>query len=202
MEKKIFKMKNLVLIAMCIALVGLASAAISDLGVFQQQECVNLYQMCDNCTYVNISSVTFPNSTIDTIEAQMTKNGVDYNYTYCQTVDLGEYLYKVCGDKDGTFECEVIKFSVTPTGDERGFGMFLVLIIFAVSCFIISLSADIEFLTFFSGILFLLSGIYAMIYGVGDLADLYTRGIAAVSLGMGLVFIVASVYNLTKHGEY
>ena len=39
-----------------------------------------------------------------------------------------------------------------------------------------------------------------MIYGLGDLTDLYTRGIAGVCLGLGLILIIASIYNISKSG--
>jgi len=106
-------MKNILLIIIIsIFFFNIASA---DLGVFKQGECISLYQLCDTCSYVNITSIQFPNSTITYINEAMGKNGVDYNYTFCNTSQLGEYSYKVCGDKN-TFSCEVIDFEITYLG--------------------------------------------------------------------------------------
>jgi len=180
-----------------IFLITLASAS-SNLGVFKQNDCISLYQLCDNCTYVNVTSVTYPNSTLVSINALMTKVGVDYNYTFCNTTVNGDYSYKVCGDKSGTFQCEVIYFNITPTGDNRGFGIFLVLVFASMIMFTAAYLLDFEWGIFLSGVLFILSGVYSMIYGIGDLADLYTRGVAIVCIGLGLIFIVAGIYNITK----
>ena len=92
------------------------SAESSFLGSFVQNKNVSLRQTCDNCTFVNITSVTLPNSTLILMGQNMTKNGVDYNYTFVQTDLLGDYIYNVCGDKDGILNCENIDFIITPTG--------------------------------------------------------------------------------------
>lgn len=125
-----------------ISLVG----ADSNLGTFKQNECISLYQQCDTCSYVNITSITYPNSTILNINEAMSKNSVDYNYTWCETVSVGDYLYSVCGDKDGIFKCENMQFKITSTGTEMTTGgsiiyfvffailiFFFILIIFGIS---------------------------------------------------------------------
>lgn len=193
--------KRLVMFIFFISLLSFISA--SSLGIFKQNECVNLYQLCDNCTYVNLTSVirSGGNGTVWSILLPMTKVGTDYNYTFCNTDIAGDYSYNVCGDKNGVIKCENIDFKITPTGDTRGFGLFLVLIIASVMMFLGSFQFDFDWGVFLSGILFILSGVYAMIYGVGNLADLYTRGIAIVSVGLGLIFIVASIFNISKGEE-
>jgi len=190
------KNKIYLILIFSIALISLTSA--SSLGVFKQNDCVSLYQLCANCTYVNISSVSYPNSTVLNINTIMTKSNVDYNYTFCETSIIGDYNYKVCGDKDGIFQCESISFIITPTGDNRGFGIFLVLVFASMILFTAAYLLDFEWGIFLSGILFILSGIYSMIYGIADLADLYTRGIAVILIGIGFVFIVASLFNISK----
>lgn len=91
----------------------------SDLGTFKRGECINLHQICDNCTYVNLTSITYPNSTILEVGELMTKRGVDYNYTFCNdTTVIGEFIYNTCGDQDGSEICENIKFSINAIGKE------------------------------------------------------------------------------------
>jgi hypothetical protein len=88
----------------------------SFLGTFKQGEIINLKQICDTCSYVNISGVKYPNSTIENINLEMTKNGIDYNYTFSNTTQSGCYTYSVYGDKDGSIKAEVIDFEINPTG--------------------------------------------------------------------------------------
>jgi len=194
-------MRKYIFLLSVVFLMSVVGAA-SNLGTFKQDECVNLYQLCDNCTYVNLTSIKYPspNYSIQKYDVAMTKEGVDYTYAFCSTSILGKYTYSVCGDKDNVFSCENIEFDITTTGGDMGFTLFLVLLIAAAILFILAYVVDLDFMTFFSGILFLLSGVYSMIYGVGNLADLYTRGIAGVCLGIGLVLILASIHNLSKEG--
>jgi hypothetical protein len=83
-------------------LVPLASA-ITELAPIKQNECVQLPQTCATCTYNNLTIVQYPNSTFALSgEYEMTKNGMNYNYTYCNTSALGTYFVDGHGDVDGT----------------------------------------------------------------------------------------------------
>src|SRR3990167_9658863 len=86
------KMKNKILLSLILSifLISFASAAISNLGTFKQGTCVDLLQTCAFCTYNNITSVVYPNSTnAISGEIPMTKIGTSYNYTFCNTTALG-----------------------------------------------------------------------------------------------------------------
>jgi hypothetical protein len=93
--------------------------------------------MCSNCSYVNITSVTYPSSLVSIINEEMAKNGNDYTYSFTDTTELGEYKYNVCGDKNSVYQCEVLTFSITPSGSNIGLGegfglassIFLIIII-------------------------------------------------------------------------
>jgi hypothetical protein len=113
---------NKLIISMIIGimLLSLASATTCDgsnLGIFKQGEVINLRQTCDSCTYVTLSSITYPDSTTSTIITNMTKTGIDYNYTFNDTDNPGSYYYSVFGDKDGLMASENFCFEVTPTGN-------------------------------------------------------------------------------------
>jgi len=126
-----------------IFLISLVSA--SDLGTFKQGECISLYQFCDDCTYVNLTTVQNPNGTIQTFNIGMTKNGVDYNYTYCDTDSIGVGYYTTKGDKGGDVSTERLNFEITGTGFEfnlqrtfLSFGMLFILIfLFIISLIVI-----------------------------------------------------------------
>jgi hypothetical protein len=129
-------MKKLLLtLILGIFLFSLASA---DLGTFKQGNCISLYQYCDDCTYVNLTTVQYPNGTIETINEAMTKNDVDYNYTFCSTNDLGTYYYVVKGDAGGSTTTERLGFEITGGGTEAsvpqaimyGIVLFILLILF------------------------------------------------------------------------
>lgn len=94
----------------------LVSAEVQTLSPQKAGTCIDLPQVCSSCTYVNISSIKYPNSSITILNQAMTKNEVNYNYTICNVTDLGTYVVTTCGDIDGTFECAVYDFEVTTDG--------------------------------------------------------------------------------------
>lgn len=116
-------------------------SAINSLGIFKQDDSISLYQYCDSCTYVKLTSVKYPNGTILNFNDVMTKSGTNYNYTWADTTLTGNYFYTVCGDKDGSLTCEDISFEITPTGTELTagasyvyIGLLIVLVIFLGLC--------------------------------------------------------------------
>lgn len=90
--------------------------AISTLGTFKSGEAIDLIQTCSNCSYINVSSVTAPNSTIIVQDAVMSKNGVLFNYSMNGQETIG--IYNVCGegDLDGETTVWCYDFEVTATG--------------------------------------------------------------------------------------
>jgi hypothetical protein len=103
----------------CLAILfSISYVSSTDLGIFKQNTCVNLYQYCDNCTFVNLTKVQYPNGTILTINDLMTKDGIDYNYTFCGTDTFGTYYYTVFGDKDGYNSTERLNFEINYRGEK------------------------------------------------------------------------------------
>jgi len=93
-------------------------AAQDSLGVYGQNDCVDLLQICGTCTYNNVTSIVLPNSTRNIIDVEMTRRGAEYNFTFCNTQVLGDYLVNGVGDLDGTANAWAYDFSVTTTGKE------------------------------------------------------------------------------------
>lgn len=89
------------IILVSIFLITLVSAETQTLGTFEQNSCINLIQTCSNCTYVNISSVLYPNSTQVIGEVAMSKVGTLYNYSFCNTSIMGSYIISGHGNIDG-----------------------------------------------------------------------------------------------------
>lgn len=106
-------------VTMCILQIVTAEIDLTNGGksALKKETCVELQQTCDNCTYVNLTSVTYPNSTSVYFNKAMTKNGVKYNYSFCDTTPIGSYLFSVLGDKNGVADTEEGKFEITYTGD-------------------------------------------------------------------------------------
>lgn len=173
------------------------NATIENLGTFQQFSCITLKQNANsNYSLCNITSVLYPNSSMSLGPNGMTKIGTDYNYSnYCKTSVIGTYIVNGFCD-NGQKQTWSYTFYITPTGDNRGFGIFIVLIVIAFLLFATDYFVDTGYLTFLSGTLFLVTGVYAMIYGIAGLSELWTRAIALIMLGVGFIFMLGSAYEL------
>lgn len=110
--------KILCLIFLVGMVLTLVSAAESNLGTFQKGEDINLLQLCGNCTYNNISSVIYPNSTVILEEVAMTQQGTEYNYTISGnfTIAMGKYMVHGYGDLDGEKTSWVYNFEINSLG--------------------------------------------------------------------------------------
>ena len=114
--------------------------------------------------------------------------GLHSFYIWCNGSAFG-------GEEKGTFE-------VTPAGftsalDSANYKLFILLILISVGLFLLAYLLDSDWMIFLSGILWILTGMYGMIYGIGNLANLYTQGVSGILIAVGLVFIIASIFNLS-----
>ena len=194
-------MKKIILILIIgIFLISFTSAAISDLGNFKRFDCVGLSQTCPDCTYNNISKITTDKeSTIVLGEVVMTKDDTYYNYTFCNTTLLGEYTVNGFGDEGGTKSTWEYRFYITETGKGEVSVLNNPLIIILTSLALVFLFIGIKtgtiWLGFMSAIMFILGGLYTTIYGLNDIANMYTQGVGISLIGVGVVIMFVSVYE-------
>jgi len=169
------------------------------LGTFQQGRVIELKQVCDTCTYVNLSSITSPDSTFTTINDRMTKKGVDYNYTFTSQTSLGCYSYSVYGDKDGAFKTETIDFKVTPSGQQGSenivFIVIVILLVYGIALF--GFFGRNEIMSLIGGLaMILLGGVYFITEGIVIYRDWLTNGLAYFTLALGVYFSFMAAYSL------
>lgn len=178
-------------------MLSFVSASISNLGTVQQYDCISLLQTCSDCTYNNITSVLFPNRTTAAISGDfaMTKTGTEYNYTFCETSALGTYVVNGFGNPGGTKDTWNYYFDVTTTGNQSNIVIPIFLLIASVTLFITGIVLKSPPFGFFAGVLFIMVGMYMMIYGFGNIADLYTQSFALVTLGFGVIVSVLAGYS-------
>lgn len=168
---------------------------VQSLPPVKQGDCVILPQTCATCTYNKISSVTYPNSSLALGQVTMAQSGNSYSYSFCNTTALGRYIVNGFGDPGGSIETWAYDFNVTTTGQDDGYLLPLFLGLGAFILLIFAFLMKNNYMGFISGTLFLVLGIYTIIYGLGTVSDFYTSSIAYISLGIGLLFILASAYS-------
>jgi uncharacterized protein YxeA len=110
-------MKKILLFLFVIICLSQIVTADINLGTFKKSDCIELQQTCDNCTYVNVTTITYPNSSLIYLNKAFTKTGTKYNYSFCSTTSLGNYIYSVIGNKNGKLLSEEGNFEITYTGD-------------------------------------------------------------------------------------
>jgi hypothetical protein len=122
-----------------------------DLGTFPQDSCVQIVQSCANCTYSNLSTVTYPNGTFSLLgEYAMTNNGTIYNYSYCLTSATGSYNFITHFDENGVDKVsDRNSFSITPSGESPTIagavlyvGLLIVLLVFFILILFYGLNTD------------------------------------------------------------
>lgn len=94
------------------------AAAVENLGTFKKGESVRLIQNCASCSYNNITSVLYPNSSTSIGSVLMTKIGSEFNYTLIGnfTNVSGRYIVNGFGDANGTATSWSYEFYITPSG--------------------------------------------------------------------------------------
>jgi hypothetical protein len=81
---------------------GFASSTFQTMNPVKQNTCTNITQTCTSCTYNNISVIQSPDgSYLIKGNYGMTKVGNTYNFTFCNTSQLGTYFVDGHGDISG-----------------------------------------------------------------------------------------------------
>ena len=183
--------KILLTIILGMFLLSLASAEYDQIGPYLQYECVNLPQVSD-ATSCNITSIRYPiNSTYALRNVEMEKNGSAFNYTFCSTEVLGTYIVEgVCDEIVWVYD-----FDITTNGMPISNKIPLFLLIASLILFVVGIYIQSPPVGFFSGILLLMAGMYLMIYGFGDIADLYTQAFALVIVALGSIVTILAGFS-------
>lgn len=157
-----------------VLLVTQVSAEIQTLGVFKMGANVSLIQTCSNCSFVNLTTIQYPDSSTEFIGRLMTKIGTDYNYTFTNTSQLGKYIVSTCGDVDTELTCVSYDFKITPSGSDSDssqslnlLGSLLIILLLGIVFFFIAHKSEnkvakISFYTF-SVIIFIISVLYIVV---------------------------------------
>lgn len=135
--------KRLIIFVMLVALViPFVSAEQQTQGTFLQGSCVALRQTCGNCTYVNITKITAPDSSIILSgNNPMTKSDTSYNYTFCNTSQIGQYIVDWKANPDGITSANNYDFFITLTGTSPSSAQSIIyFVVGIVSVFIFCLS--------------------------------------------------------------
>lgn len=133
---------------------------------------------------------------LDAVNMTIQNNGdAQYIIPASSISEIGVYSGKVYCTNTTLSNTVTFTADVNATGDSRGISLFLILAISSLLVMAVAMLAQNEYIGFVGGALFIVTGIYAMIYGVGNLANTYTRTIGFTSIGLGLMFFIAAAFK-------
>lgn len=160
-----------------------------------KRECFNDGALCGalfNCSltvYDNNANVVFDN-------LEMNRTAAYYNVTIESLLDIGQYRSRMTCTDGSNSGSEIFYFDVTSSGEEDRKDLFLIMVLGSVILLTLAAIIKSNELGVFSGMLFLVSGVYTMIYGINGVYDLYSRSIAGVVIGLGMMLIIMSAYDM------
>lgn len=188
---------------LCIFLTPLISSQVETLGSFKVKSCIDLKQTCSNCTYNNITSIYLTGDTPLKLltERAMTKSGTEYNYTFCDTSRIGNYIVNGKGDVDGVTTVWAYDFNVSPTGFGNNIGFYFIILL--ISGIIIAAGFMVKdgWIAILGTIGLYLTGMFLLIYGIDGIRNLYlTRGLSFVLLGLAsYISVNAGIEIIEEH---
>jgi hypothetical protein len=211
---------NILAVLMVIVLIFSLSPLVSaSLGSFKQGDCVNIKTIL-NSSFANLSTVSYPDSSIALTGKLMTKRGYSFNYSFCNTSTLGTYIYDYNDDSGNVY---VNDFIITPTGYQAdtgksmvmliglGFIIILGLVVLLIGFYQLNIAVKI-FLIAMGGILIVFSiGITLTIFnatiaefsGLTSIINIiYIVGIALLSVGIIGVVVWLIVFVLEMFSKY
>jgi hypothetical protein len=191
------KNKFSLIILIAVLIISLSGISFASLGTYKQNSCVQIKTIL-NASWVNISTISFPNSNLASSNKIMSKIGQTFNYSFCNTSIVGTYVYDYI---DSNGDVYVNDFDITSTGNNNGNTIPLFLLLGGFLILGIALWQRNPIIGFFSGSIFIIAGIYLMIFGLGALWNDYTRMISYVTLGLGLVISFISMIELFYQGD-
>jgi hypothetical protein len=195
--------KLFVMMFMLATITFLELTMVSGAQIFKQNtptdlkiQCIINGTFCSGSATCNVS-VTNPDGSLLINNQGMTNQGSFHNYTLPDTATLGDYLCSATccdGSYCGTgTDCD---YMITTTGSDKTLYLPLFLLLGAFIIFGFASYLKNEYVGLFSGFLFIIAGVYMMIFGLGNFADMYTRAISFISLGIGLSVCAISMVEM------
>jgi hypothetical protein len=166
---------------------------------FSQGSQIELKQICDTCSYVTLSSISYPDSSSVYVNENMTKSGTDYNYSFINTSIVGTYGYSVLGDKDGTPTTATFCFEVKSGSNDGSMPLFIFLYILFYGITIFGLIRKHEWITLGGCFGLLIIGVYTASNGFDVYKNGLTDAISYITLLIGLGLGFETVYEITNY---
>lgn len=167
----------------------------SSLGVYKVGDCVDIKTIL-NTSAVTISSLNYPDSSRVLGITEMEKNGLTFNYTFCNTSNLGTYNYDY-NDTEGNVY--VNDFIIKSGSNDSSITLFIFLYILFYGITIFGLIRRHEWITLGGCFGLLIIGIYTGTNGFDIYKNGLTSAISYITLLIGLGLGFETLYEITTY---
>jgi len=190
--------RHLFLITLVILLVlPLINAETTTLGTFKQNSCIKLIQTCSDCTYVNISSVLYPNGQAAIGQVAMIKAGTEYSYNYCLTSQNGEYVVNGFADPDGEVTVWSYNLVVNSDGEYNSIMAYVLILAILTGLIILGFSIADGWFVVLGGLGFIIFGLYTYVNGIAGVSDDFlVLAISLITGGVGAYLAINSAMEI------
>lgn len=170
------------------------SAEQQSLGWVKTNTCIQLKQSYANSTFQNLTAVTLPDkANIIVIKSAMNPLGQGlFNYTFCNTYQIGEYIVDGQGDVDGNRENWTYNFFASPLGIPNSFIFYLIFIAIIVLILMLGFKLENTWIMTLAGILVLIMGFFIIVNGLDQIKNqqvTWAIGLAVWGLGIYLLYL-------------
>jgi len=202
---------GIVIVGMFIALIALASVSASSISIsrltynYKINTIVDVRNPCyyngANCPPPTTCTITVydPDNAIIINNQQMTYNTAFFNYTLpYANYSIGSYKADMVCTYSGISGSQRFYLDIGTGGNQT---LFIILSIGSLLLLLMAFMLKNNYIGFIASTLFILTGLYALIYGVGDLlGNMYTTAIGWIFLGLGIFFMIAAAYSTINEG--
>lgn len=168
------------------------------LGTYKVGSCISLTQICANCTFNNITSVTAPDSTIVLTQSAMTKSGTVYNKTFCNTGQQGRYIVRGLGDPEGTDTIWTYDFQVTPSGFSNLLGLFIIVTTVIYGIGFVGFFGKNIWVAVLGGLALISLGLFTLLNGIDVYRSYITEAFSFITIGIGAIFSITAGVELIQ----
>jgi len=197
-NKLLMMNRNLILIlGIVLFSLTLVSAEVQSLeDSVKQNQCVTLLQKYYNSTFSNVTTITYPNSTAQTVNLAMNGSNGSWSYSFCNTSQIGSYEYCTLTDVDGVNTYVCIDFEVTPSGFVDTLSFYYILIIFVVLVTGLGFKIQEPWFVVIGGMFLMMLGIYSINSGIAGFRDMFmTWAIGLFEIGIGFTLTMGAAYE-------
>ena len=156
------------------------------------------------CSAASVCNITIydPNNAVIINNKAMTNSISYFNYTLLNVnnnYSLGLYKCDMTCTDFGSSGSQTFYFEVITGGN---LSLFIILLISSFLLVMTAIYVNNEYIGFIGGAVFIITGLYSLIYGVANLANMYTDTIGYVTLGLGLFFFLAAGYSAINESGF